>query len=224
MRAGARLRTVLTMTTNRWVLRLVFCLGAAIGFAAVLALAAAVAHADCPPEGDGGDPDLNGLKNRTDVPRSAVDVTVTQISKFRTPGSKAARRRWPPAQRKLLAELEGAAVRIDGYVIAVKLEGIESTNCHDAAARDIHMWLADAPDADKAHAMVIEVTPRQHPAAWTLAALEAIAKTRRHVRITGWLLYDQEHPSEVRKSRATVWEIHPITNLEVRADGVWRAL
>jgi hypothetical protein len=57
------------------------------------------------------------------------------------------------------------------------------------------------------------------------------------VRISGWLMYDPEHfaqtsnydpahPSGGVKVRATLWEVHPVTRIEVfdPATGQWRSL
>jgi hypothetical protein len=35
------------------------------------------------------------------------------------------------------------------------------------------------------------------------------------VRISGWLLLDPEHRAHLGKYRSTLWEIHPITRIEV---------
>jgi hypothetical protein len=45
--------------------------------------------------------------------------------------------------------------------------------------------------------------------------------TNTQVRITGWLLYDWEHLGVVGQERATVWEVHPITKIEVQQNGTW---
>ena len=41
------------------------------------------------------------------------------------------------------------------------------------------------------------------------------------VRISGWLLLDPEHRNHLGKYRSTLWEIHPITRIEVMKDGSW---
>jgi hypothetical protein len=42
------------------------------------------------------------------------------------------------------------------------------------------------------------------------------------VRISGWILLDPEHPDQVGKTRATIWEIHPVMKIEVSTGGMWR--
>ena len=52
-------------------------------------------------------------------------------------------------------------------------------------------------------------------------ALRALREQGAQVRISGWPLYDQEHKPEVGKTRSTLWEIHPITSIEVATNGGW---
>jgi hypothetical protein len=44
------------------------------------------------------------------------------------------------------------------------------------------------------------------------------------IRITGWHLYDQEHPEQIGKFRATLWEIHPIMKIEFFMGGTRKEL
>jgi hypothetical protein len=44
------------------------------------------------------------------------------------------------------------------------------------------------------------------------------------VRIGGWLVLAQEHPEQVGKTRGSLWEIHPITRIEVKDANGWRGL
>jgi hypothetical protein len=73
---------------------------------------------------------------------------------------------------------------------------------------------------------VVEVTPRWQEVNpnWNLPTFRALAKIGAKVRITGWLLWDQDHGSEVGRSRATLWEIHPITKIEFVKNGRWTEL
>lgn len=41
------------------------------------------------------------------------------------------------------------------------------------------------------------------------------------VRITGWTMLDPEHRNHLNKYRMTLWEIHPITKIEVFRNGEW---
>jgi len=119
----------------------------------------------------------------------------------------------------------------EGYVAGVLEGGSESVNCHtnSEAYKDTHIELALNPnETDKSKYIVVEVTPqvRQRESAagrdWSTGTLKKELLGHK-VKITGWLLFDAEHvgnaintnPDGSRIWRATVWEIHPITSIEV---------
>lgn len=123
----------------------------------------------------------------------------------------------------------------------------ESPNCHfwDEADTDWHMALVADPSEHEDRAVVVEPTPRtkRHNAGWVPAKVQALTVRRTpssprneagaaRVRVTGFLMMDPVHPTHIRgrcttdcagKSfyRATLWEIHPITRIEVLQNGVW---
>jgi len=35
-----------------------------------------------------------------------------------------------------------------------------------------------------------------------------VIREQQHVRVSGWLMLDPEHPDQVSKTRGTIWEIH----------------
>ena len=41
------------------------------------------------------------------------------------------------------------------------------------------------------------------------------------VRISGWLFFDPEHPDQLGVTRATLWEIHPVMQIDVNQNGRW---
>jgi len=186
-------------------------------FAGLGALALRVFADDCPPQGDGGDRDLNKLKNRAETPRSAVTMAVRDLVRMRSVRTRRNRARWTREQSRSIGEIEGAAVRVEGYVVSVREEGAEAANCH-GDGHDLHVTLSEALGGRDL--VVVEITPRMRKSSWTTAAVRALL--RRRVRVTGWLMYDQEHaPGD---SRSTSWEVHPVTGVEVFADGSWRDL
>jgi hypothetical protein len=76
---------------------------------------------------------------------------------------------------------------------------------------------------------VAEVTPRlkpDHPK-WTQNAIRRLARTGQQVRVSGWLMMDQEHPEQIKgtpaqdPTRGTLWEVHPIMDIEVMRGGNW---
>lgn len=187
---------------------------------------AAPGRADCPPAGDGGDPALNQLKNLGDQPSHPAAMEVGQILALKGAGPREPRARWTPAQRQAIAGTESAGVVVVGYLLGAKEEGAEAANCHgaDRDEHDFHLWLAAAPGDPKSRAVVVEITPRQHDRRWTLATLRRLARQHVQVRVTGWLMFDQEHGPDVGRSRGTLWEIHPITGIEELSGGAWRPI
>jgi len=126
---------------------------------------------------------------------------------------------------------EKRGATIEGYVADVKVGGVESVNCHThgPAYRDTHIELTlDPTKNDESTYVIVEVTPqvRQEMSSkgvdWSTRTLRT-SLLGRWVRVTGWLLFDVEHKPEARNTasrgahiwRATVWEIHPITAMEV---------
>lgn len=182
----------------------------------------------CPPTGDGGDTQLNTLKNRVDdgVNDMYNDVGLSTLLSLDYPQEvgRTMRKNWTQDARDAVDAYEGVAVRATGYLIDYKHQSTESTNCHAVDYRDYHVWLAQNPTDDKSRAMVVEITPRvqdQRPG-WDSSTLADLKGKR--VRISGWLLLDQEHPEQLGKTRATLWEIHPIIHIEVSQGGGWRSV
>jgi hypothetical protein len=182
----------------------------------------------CPAQGDGGDAQLNFLKNRIDE-GNYVPVTFDAIISVTWPKTTERRNMdtWSPEDRAAIAKYEGIPVVVEGYLFGAKQSGAESTNCHGTAAdmSDWHVWLTKNAGADRTHSIVIETTPRIRALhKWTLTTMEKIAKNQIPVRISGWLFFDPEHPDQILKTRGTLWEVHPIMQIEVQQNGKWIAL
>lgn len=192
-----------------------------LGVAAALALTPSYALAQtCPLQGDAKQAlakELNPYKNREDAPlASKINLNAT-LAAVLAPG--------PDLQR--WSREDGAI--FEGMVINVKVGGIESVNCHatDPAHRDTHIELALDPSAPSTQRVIVEVTPRWREkmaaiADWSTPALKTQLIGHR-VRVTGWLFDDLEHERQAENTnagaagnwRATVWEIHPVTAIQV---------
>ncbi|MFZ0869011.1 MAG: SH3 domain-containing protein [Candidatus Sulfotelmatobacter sp.] len=200
---------------------------------------------NCGETGDGGDTDTNQRKNRTDVQASYHAVTWAAINTLGyAKGAKKSRMDWTPAQLATITPFEGAAISVEGYLYKVKVEsssvnaksGGESTNCHARLANDVdwHMPLTANVGEGEDVAIIVETTPRvrrQH-SQWTTARLKPwvshIGNTpnanynQQKIRISGWLMLDPEHQDMINQGlRSTLWEIHPITKIEVWDNGSW---
>src|SRR5262249_54026591 len=118
------------------------------------------------------------------------------------------------------------AARIDGYLVAVATAKPELSNC--LVRCDTHMDVALTPDAPSSQHVVVEISPfirewaQRQGWDWSTDALQRTMRGRR-VRIEGWLLWDSQHsddsentaPGTPENWRATAWEVHPITRIEV---------
>ncbi len=193
----------------------------------------------CPPEGrGGGDPDLNRRKNR-DLPppptatggRPYLTLDLPSFLRLRPKAvmkmKDRPRRQWTTAAQQEVAQWESRGAQVEGYLLNFKqkMQAPESCNCYSKTDRDIHLNLTATPAGPKTKSMVMEISPRlmpQHPK-WNLTTLQQLANRGARLRISGWLMYDQEHFYNVGKSRGTVWELHPIHEIEFLDDaGQWR--
>ena len=180
----------------------------------------------CPPEGDGGDPDLNHLKNRVDEGQY-VSVPFDAVETLEWPKTIERRRRadWSASDTAAVSSYEGIPVSIEGYLAGARQEGPESPNCHgaDGGFKDFHIWLTRSAGDDRTQSIVVEMTPavRAQHSHWTTALLGRVVRDKSRVRISGWLMLDPEHPDQVGKTRGTIWEIHPIMRVEVEQNDHW---
>jgi len=192
----------------------------------------------CGPDGAGGDAATNHLKNRTDEAASYHEVLFAAVTALNpSTGLPKSRAQWTSAQRASIQRYEGVPVRIIGYLAGVRVENAqasphgESSNCNltDDADVDWHVWLVATPSAAKAKSVVVETTPRvrKHHPSWSSAKLQQIATSHEKVRVSGWLMYDPEHAEQVsgtHPTRSTLWEVHPVTQIEVFRGGAWKNL
>ena len=173
----------------------------------------------CPPSGAALSPagrEFMRLKNREGEPApSDFDERVTLEALLRAGED---RLRWTEAR----------AGRIEAYVVEVVGGGVEAANCYSYRERDTHIHVAPRADAPRAEWVVLEVTPRVRARArakgldWSAEALRRELVGRR-CRFEGWLLFDREHVGESENTapgaggnwRATAWELHPVTAIEV---------
>ena len=180
----------------------------------------------CGPAGSQPDYVLNEKKNRVDQ-GIWQDTPLSVIARLPWPREAALRFRnqWTEGERRAVARYEGAPVRLEGYLLGIRLEGREPTNCYsdDPIERDYHLWLADSAGASRKEAVVVEITPRVRVThdQWTEERLNALVEQRERVRISGWLMLDQMHPELVGRNRRTLWEVHPILAIDVRLGDGW---
>ncbi len=166
---------------------------------------------------------LNRLKNRSASPaQNDINSEIT-LEAILEPGDDLSR--WSTSD----------AAQVEGFIASVIPGGRqESCNCGRRDLRDIHINIVlDESDVDEPTRYVIaEITPRMqhlHPE-WTFEFVKRLEGKR--VRFTGWMLFDGMHSRESLNTkarahqqcgslpvneiwRATAWEIHPVTGIEV---------
>ncbi len=175
------------------------------------------------------DPQTDLRKNRVDTSSAYHPVSFAQILALPWTGLPRKRTGWTGTDSLQVEKYEGPAVALEGYLVDVVEEGMESTNCEidTHAWHDWHMWMVPTPteaaNRDRLRAVVVEVTPRVRARStnWVLSSVKALARNGDQVRIAGWLMWDPDHPDQVGKTRGTTWEIHPVTRIEVLRNGSW---
>jgi hypothetical protein len=186
------------------------------------------------------DAELNMAKNRIDKATKYHAVDYDEVVNLdNSELGKKNRSKLSAAQKKELAKFEGLPIAVEGFLALVKNQGVstkqgarpegkESCNCDSEAANEIdfHLWLLKNAEDDRTNSIVVEISPRvraKHPR-WILKDLTFIAAKKFPVRISGWLMFDGQHPEQIGKTRGTLWEVHPIMKIEYQKDGVWTTL
>lgn len=181
-----------------------------------------------PPEGKGGDPLLNMQKNRTALPEKTETYSIHQILAIPSTKlegtNKDTRKYWSEQAKQYAAKWESKGVIVEGYLIKARESGRESANANSDKYRDYHLWIVQEKNEPRSSSIIAEVTPRIKATKqrWQIENFIKLSKKRTKVRITGWLLWDEEHPEEVGKSRGSQWEIHPMTTFEIYEQGQWK--
>ncbi len=182
--------------------------------------------ASCPPQGDATKPKiqkLNELRARLEEPSDDDYDDTADVNAMVAPGDDS--QRWQ----------DDTAAEIVAYVLEVHDGGPTSANCHssDPADQDTVLDLSAGPNVfDDAHRMIAVITPRwrrlmaRHRIDWSTRAIRA-KYLKQYVTIRGWLLFNSEAAGRAVNSapvatngmtRATAWEIHPVTGIELNDD------
>jgi hypothetical protein len=154
------------------------------------------------------------------------------------------------AQREELDANENQVVSLTGWLVLAYPGPAETTNCGDEKFHDWHLEISEKPSDHGPRVgdptpIICEITPRIEriiyrdgvriqPLAGFFRLQDATYKATGHaaqkVRVTGYLMWDDEHNSgaEVGSTiqrfgrnglhqpwRSTAWEIHPVMTIEV---------
>jgi len=183
----------------------------------LVVITAFVLHHHCPASGlaiTSERREFHRLKNRTTLPQPADFDARINLLRVLEPGDDLTR--WSVAR----------AGRVEGYVVSVANARPELANCY--CDRDVHVHIGLRSDAPPREHMVLEVTPRMRRWArhqgWNWSAEKLQTDLIGHwVRFEGWLFVDTHHAKEAENTapgaadnwRATAWEIHPITKIQI---------
>lgn len=215
------------------------------------------------PAGSGKSPDTaarNRLKNRwlADLGGLAIKPFETAsllkyFADFEIETKGRRRKDLSDAQKRKLEILEAPLVSLTGYLVLAYPGPAESTNCSNVDFHDWHLEILDEPldhppQPGDPTPIICEITPRTQNAIFRdgiriqeLAAFfrrtdltyESTGHKAQKVRLTGYVLWDDEHNDNTKDVgttirsigrnryhnpwRATAWEIHPVIKIE-RAD------
>lgn len=177
--------------------------------------------------------EFHQLKNRTSLPQQFDFDSRVTLERFLQHGDDQSR--WSMWR----------AARVEGYVVSVSSGPLESANCYcrrdshimlaqrpDAPPRE-QIVLEISPrikasnqtqappdfEAPSSEAKTPDLVPLQD---WALETLRR-ELTGRRVRFEGWVFFDALHAGESENTapgrpnnwRATAWELHPITKIEI---------
>lgn len=189
--------------------------------------------ASCPPEGDGGDSMANRQKNRALPPASVTDMEIDRFLQSFNPDLKlpAVRSQFSAEEQSAVESREQQGVALLGYLLLARQSGTDSAHCHDRKRRSLELWIGKFPESTTARskaarsgAVIATVTPAGQDAhlRWRLADLRKLARPGAKVRISGWAFYDAEHPEQLGRTRVSLWQIQPVTRIEVWRNGAWQ--
>jgi hypothetical protein len=181
----------------------------------------ATSLSSCPASGcGGGDALLNKKKSNLVEPSSFEVITFDDFRHLESERPT----EWKDGQsRKEVEELgEGTAVMLTGYLLGAHSGSPETTNCKlsGEANNDYHINIVEHEDDFQTDSVVVEMTPKSRieKPEWTLSTLHKLSTPSHRlalVRVSGFLLFDSEHVKVSGGERSTIWEIHPITKVEV---------
>ncbi len=188
-----------------------------------------ISYMGCPPEGQGGDIQLNLLKNRVDE-GSYLAVAYDSLLALRWPKNveQSLMKDWTDANISFISQYQGMPVMLEGYMLSAKEAPPDTSNCNRNNPDNVDWTVSISKNVgdDPSQAVNALITPRIRAThTWTLDLIRSIVVySHAQVRVSGWLLFSPDHPGAVGKTTATLWGIHPVMQIEILQNGIWVAL
>ncbi len=216
-------------------------------------------------EGSARTPDgveRNRLKNRSPLELAGQNISsmdtaafLRHLADFDSQTKNKKRKEVSPAQKKQLDLLEKQIVSLTGYLVLVYPGPPETTNCKSVDFHDWHLEVCEKPPDHPPQIgdptpIICEISPRTQTAIYQdnirlqqLSAYfrrsdltyESTGHKAQKIRVTGYLLWDDEHNDSQKDVgttirsigrdlyhhpwRSSAWEIHPVLKIE-KLDGV----
>lgn len=180
----------------------------------------------CPPQGKGGDSELNLLKNRVDKGNYAP-VSFDSLTALTWPKTveQTPMKDWSDSARSFIKQYEGIPISVEGYVISVREGYPTPANCNSSDSSDLdwNISFTKNPRDEHSQVVMVVVTARvRQDHQWTLDLIRStIFNDHLQTRFSGWLFFNPDHPQDIGQTRATLWEIHPVTQIEVFQNNHW---
>ena len=161
---------------------------------------------------------LTEQKNRTDIPAHYAPLTFAEFLALPAVAEK-----YTTPDLEIVRIQTQRGVSLEGYIAEVFRATDGATYGRPPEQGDLHVHLRAVQQAQCGFAgsrnqqIVTEVTPHFQPptTGWSYEALLDLCQRQARVRISGWLLHDYPHLKDVGNWRASAWEIHPVTDIEV---------
>lgn len=180
----------------------------------------------CPPQGQGGDSRLNLLQNRVDM-GDYTPVSFDSLIALTWPKTVEQKpmKDWSDSARNFIGQYEGIPISVEGYVISVREGYPTPANCNSSNGSNLdwNISFTKNPRDEHSQVVMVVVTPRvrlNHK--WSLDLIRStIFNNHMKTRFSGWLFFNPDHPQDIGQTRATLWEIHPVTQIEVFQNNRW---
>jgi hypothetical protein len=161
---------------------------------------------------------LTEQKNRQDIPVHYEPVTFAEFLALPVVPERHTTSDW-----EMVRTQTQRSVRLEGYIAEVMRAADGTTYGRPPEQGDFHVHVREAkrphcwPEGPQKQQIATEVTPHFQPprTGWAYETLRDLCQRQVRVRISGWLLHDYPHLKDVGDWRASAWEIHPVTNIEV---------